>query len=211
MKYYYLDLQNKTAGPVTLDELSVLIKNGAINNNPMVVVEGGTQWQPLSTVLLSSNALNTKALSGANNRLIYAVLGVGMIIGLYFIFLKPGTNGSPLNVQQTRMSETRLATVADQSKNFFSKRVGESAVVADTHEPVVSEKDQVLNGLRQIDAAINQYALEKGKRNGDIVTWDDVNPYLLNGEQLRHPGDGYYILHPIGEPPTSSKYGNLMQ
>jgi hypothetical protein len=48
MKFYYADAQNKTAGPVTLEELQVLIKTGALNSNLMVVPEGQSEWKPLS-------------------------------------------------------------------------------------------------------------------------------------------------------------------
>ncbi len=48
MKYYYADAQNKTAGPVSLEELQALVKAGALKSDPMVVPEGGSEWKPLS-------------------------------------------------------------------------------------------------------------------------------------------------------------------
>ena len=48
MKYYYADAQNKTAGPVSLEELQALVKAGALKSDPMVVPDGGTEWKPLS-------------------------------------------------------------------------------------------------------------------------------------------------------------------
>ena len=48
MKYYYTDTQNQTAGPVTLEALQTLIRDGVVKPDPMVIHEGGTQWQPLS-------------------------------------------------------------------------------------------------------------------------------------------------------------------
>jgi hypothetical protein len=48
MKFYYADAQNQTAGPVTLEELQALIKAGTVKNDPMVVLEGRTDWKPLS-------------------------------------------------------------------------------------------------------------------------------------------------------------------
>jgi len=48
MKYYYVDSQNNTAGPVTLEELQGMIQTSILKNNPMVIPEGGTEWKPLS-------------------------------------------------------------------------------------------------------------------------------------------------------------------
>jgi len=48
MKYYYAGPDNKTAGPVTLDEIQAMIKNGTLKSDPMVVPEGSSDWKPLS-------------------------------------------------------------------------------------------------------------------------------------------------------------------
>ncbi len=48
MKYYYAGPDNKTAGPVTLDEIQAMIKSGTLKNDPMVVPEGSSDWKPLS-------------------------------------------------------------------------------------------------------------------------------------------------------------------
>ena len=56
MKYYYAGPDNKTAGPVTLDEIQAMIKNGTLKSDPMVVPEGGTDWKPLSAHTSSAPA-----------------------------------------------------------------------------------------------------------------------------------------------------------
>lgn len=48
MKYYYAGADNKTAGPVELDEIKAMIKDGKLGADPMVVPEGSTDWKPLS-------------------------------------------------------------------------------------------------------------------------------------------------------------------
>jgi hypothetical protein len=52
MKYYYADELNKTAGPVTLEALKELIKEGKLNADPMVVIQGQTDWKLLSATSL---------------------------------------------------------------------------------------------------------------------------------------------------------------
>ena len=47
-----------------------------------------------------------------------------------------------------------------------------------------SQATQVLEDLRLIDAAVDQYAIENNKKKGDTVTWADVQKYLKAGTRL---------------------------
>lgn len=47
-----------------------------------------------------------------------------------------------------------------------------------------SQGTTVLNECRQVDGAIDQWALENNKTSGDTITWDDVTPYLKAGTRL---------------------------
>src|SRR6516225_5176780 len=49
MNYFYADSENNPAGPVTWDNLQKLIRIGALTADSMVMPEGGTEWQPLSS------------------------------------------------------------------------------------------------------------------------------------------------------------------
>ncbi|MBV9462933.1 MAG: prepilin-type N-terminal cleavage/methylation domain-containing protein [Verrucomicrobiae bacterium] len=51
-----------------------------------------------------------------------------------------------------------------------------------------SQGTTVLNELRQVDGAIDQYALENNKTSGDTVTWTNVQPYLKAGTRLYNSG-----------------------
>ncbi len=69
-----------------------------------------------------------------------------------------------------------------------------------------------LNNLRQIDAAINQWALESKKQAGDPVTLDQLKPYIkLNsaGEIPSCPDGGKYSVTVVGALPTCSLGTNL--
>jgi len=64
-----------------------------------------------------------------------------------------------------------------------------------------------VNNLRQIDAAINEWALENKKHAGDPVTLDQLKPYIkLNslGEIPGCPWGGKYSVTVVGAPPTCS-------
>ena len=51
-----------------------------------------------------------------------------------------------------------------------------------------SQATQVLEDLRLIDAAIDQYAIENNKKKDDTVTWADIQKYLKTGTRLESSG-----------------------
>ena len=69
-----------------------------------------------------------------------------------------------------------------------------------------SQANACINNLRQIDAAANQFALEKGKKTGDGITLTtDLTPYIkLNsgGVIPACPAGGNYSDTTIGTQPT---------
>ena len=56
-----------------------------------------------------------------------------------------------------------------------------------------SQATQVLEDLRQIDSAVDQYAIEYRKAGGITVTWGDVQKYLKTGTRL-YTSNGTDIL-----------------
>ena len=69
-----------------------------------------------------------------------------------------------------------------------------------------SQANACINNLRQIDAAANQFALEKGKKTGDTLTLlTDLTPYIkMNSANSLPPcpAGGTYALTIIGTNPT---------
>src|SRR5258708_2850716 len=51
-----------------------------------------------------------------------------------------------------------------------------------------SQATRILEDLRIIDSAIDQYAIENNKSSGDTVQWADVQKYLKNGSVLYNSG-----------------------
>ncbi len=56
-----------------------------------------------------------------------------------------------------------------------------------------SQATQILEDLRQIDAGIDQYAIEFNRSSGTNVGWADVQKYIKTGTRL-HSSDGKDIL-----------------
>jgi prepilin-type N-terminal cleavage/methylation domain-containing protein len=51
-----------------------------------------------------------------------------------------------------------------------------------------AQATQVLQDLRMIDAAIDQYAIENNKSGGSAVNWTDIRNYLKSGSRLETSG-----------------------
>ncbi|HTY89493.1 MAG TPA: hypothetical protein VMB80_18735 [Candidatus Acidoferrum sp.] len=68
----------------------------------------------------------------------------------------------------------------------------------------VSQKNACINHLGQIDAAKQQWALEKGKSSTDVPTFDDIKVYLVHERLPQCPAGGTYLLNAVGQPPTCS-------
>jgi len=70
-----------------------------------------------------------------------------------------------------------------------------------------SQATRCINNLRQIDAAIQQWAADNNKGVTSPVTQDEVQPYLGHGDQGQWPtcpGGGSYILTTVEENATCS-------
>jgi hypothetical protein len=66
-----------------------------------------------------------------------------------------------------------------------------------------------INNLRQIDGAIQQWALEHKKTQEEIVKWQDITPYLKN--KMICPQGGHYAIGPTAtNVPTCSVAGHAL-
>ncbi|HUZ07831.1 MAG TPA: hypothetical protein VMV89_10145 [Candidatus Paceibacterota bacterium] len=71
-----------------------------------------------------------------------------------------------------------------------------------------AQENACINNLRQLDAAKNEWALEKGKKEGDVPTKEDLLPYLRSWPVC--PSGGTYSINAVGEPPTCSVPGHKL-
>jgi prepilin-type N-terminal cleavage/methylation domain-containing protein len=71
-----------------------------------------------------------------------------------------------------------------------------------------SQQNACINNLRQIDAAANEFALERGKSTGATITMNtDLTPYIkLNSASSIPPcpAGGTYTCTAVGNSPTCS-------
>jgi type II secretory pathway pseudopilin PulG len=69
-----------------------------------------------------------------------------------------------------------------------------------------SQQNACINNLRQLDAAKNEWALEKAKKATDTPTKQDLLPFLRSWPVC--PQGGNYTIGPVSEPPKCSITGH---
>lgn len=76
-----------------------------------------------------------------------------------------------------------------------------------------AQQNSCINNLRQMDAAKQQWALEKNKQSTDVPSQSDIQVYMsrgLNGTWPICPNGGQYTLGPVGERPTCTIPGHTL-
>jgi uncharacterized protein (DUF3084 family) len=64
--------------------------------------------------------------------------------------------------------------------------------------------------LRQIEAAKQQWALEKGKNINDVPSQQDLTPYFKDNQFPVCPDGGTYAINSMGDLPTCSVSGHVL-
>jgi hypothetical protein len=75
---------------------------------------------------------------------------------------------------------------------------------------MVANANICISNLRQIDAAKQQWALEKGKAITDVPTTQDLTPYFKDAVFPLCPDGGTYTINAIGELPVCSIPGHVL-
>jgi hypothetical protein len=75
---------------------------------------------------------------------------------------------------------------------------------------VEAERNACINNLRQIDAAKQQWALDKNKNAAAVPTITDLASYFKDGVLPTCPSGGTYTLNAVGELPTCSISGHTL-
>lgn len=57
-----------------------------------------------------------------------------------------------------------------------------------------AQANACINNMRQVDSAIQQWALENNKKDSDAVAMSDIASYIKNGEPLCPAGKDHYSL-----------------
>jgi hypothetical protein len=74
----------------------------------------------------------------------------------------------------------------------------------------VSMKNACINNLRQIQAAKEEWALEKNKSQGDVPAENDLTPYFTSGKFPVCPAGGVYTIGAVSNAPACSIHGHAL-
>jgi Domain of unknown function (DUF4190) len=72
----------------------------------------------------------------------------------------------------------------------------------------VSMRNGCINNMREIQAAKNEWEIEKNKTPGDVPTADDLTPYLPEHKFPICPAGGTYTIGAVSNDPTCSFPGH---
>ena len=120
---------------------------------------------------------------------------------------------------QTENQQLRALTQQTQQRNLanpsrqteYEARI--KAIVDANGGPATTQGQAVaacINNLRQIDGAMQQWALENGKTANAIPSLQDITPYLMNRVLPACPAGGRYTLNSLSAGPTCSIPGHVL-
>jgi hypothetical protein len=98
--------------------------------------------------------------------------------------------------QQQQAQAQQLAAENQQARTLIQQSDAASA------------RDNCINNLREIDAAKQQWALEKNKKTDAIPTPQDLLPYFKDGVLPVCPAGGTYTINAVGYLPSCSVPGH---
>ena len=129
--------------------------------------------------------------------------------------LKQAADTAQRNYQQvqTEVEQAQAQAQAAQAKAAQAQLLAVQRAAAPGALTPQSMMNACINNLRQIDAAKNQWALEKGKKGDAVPTAEDIAPYIrldADGNIPKCPAGGSYTLNAVNVAPTCSIDGHVL-
>lgn len=90
------------------------------------------------------------------------------------------------------------------------QQIAEAQQAAQAAQAEADNRNICINNLRQIDAAKQQWALEKNKTPAAIPTTQDLALYFKDGSLPVCPSGGAYTINAVGDLPTCSVPGHVL-
>jgi hypothetical protein len=109
--------------------------------------------------------------------------------------------------QQNALHLTTARTALELQQEHLAQLQNENEEIAAAHAATL-QRTACINNLRQIDAAKQQWALEKNKTDAAVPTAQDLLPYLPGGNFPVCPAGGAYTINAVGELPSCSITGH---
>ena len=115
-------------------------------------------------------------------------------------------------VTQLKAANQKLSQQLKTTSDFAQQQQTqlEQAQAAQQAQAEAGDRNTCINYLRQIDAAKQQWALEKNKPAEAVPTEKDLLPYFKDQVFPVCPAGGTYTLNAVGEVPSCSIPGHVL-
>jgi RNA polymerase sigma factor (sigma-70 family) len=125
---------------------------------------------------------------------------------------QPGTNQNELLQLRNEVGRLRAAANAqEQAMDSLKARQAASATGGATESQQALQLLAIgncYNRMRQIDGAIQQWALENKKGTNAVVVFTEISRFLVK-PSMTCPSGGQYIIGKVAEPPSCSFHGKM--
>jgi len=111
---------------------------------------------------------------------------------------------------QQLVIQQQAATVLNRQNQFEAQIKAAVDASGGMSTPQGQATSVCINNLRQIDGAMQQWALENKKDASAVPTTKDISPYLKDGAVPKCPAGGIYTLNSVGAVPTCSIPGHAL-
>ncbi len=119
-------------------------------------------------------------------------------------------------VTQLQAANQKLSSQLKDTSTYAQQAQAQLQQVTAAHQAEAqrvnaeADRNSCINNLRQIDAAKQQWALEKNKTAEAIPTPQDIAPYFKDGVIPTCPSGGIYTLNGAGYLPACSIAGHIL-
>ena len=109
--------------------------------------------------------------------------------------------------QQAAQHLTTARTALQLQQEHLAQLQTENQQIANA-QAEAQQRNACINNLRQIDAAKQQWALEKNKTAAAVPAAQDLLPYFTDGNFPVCPAGGAYTINAVGDLPSCSVPGH---
>jgi len=111
---------------------------------------------------------------------------------------------------QKLTQQLKAASAYAQQQSAQLQQLTEAQQAAQAAQAEAADRNACINNLRQLDAAKQQWALEKNKTAVAVPTAQDLAAYFKEGVLPVCPSGGSYSLNAVGELPACSVAGHAL-
>jgi uncharacterized protein (DUF3084 family) len=111
---------------------------------------------------------------------------------------------------QKLTQQLKATSTYAQQQQAQLQQIADAQQAAQAAQAEADDRNACINNLRQIDAAKQQWALEKNKKPTAVPTAQDITPYFKDGILPVCPSGGAYTLNAVGELPACSVPGHTL-